>query len=160
MTKFGGGNVMVWAVISEKGVGKLLRVDNKMNSKQYIKTLRDGLLETFNILSLDIREYVFMHDNASCHTSKDVKTYLKDQNINVLKWPPNSPDMNIIENVWNYIEKRIRLSDSCYNTKDMLFSKIEEEWYKIPLEYIKNLYKSLLTRINILKRENGKNTKY
>jgi hypothetical protein len=46
-----------------------------------------------------ISNHVFIQDNAPCHTSKATKEWFKTQHLNVLDWPVNSPDMNIIENV-------------------------------------------------------------
>ncbi len=41
---------------------------------------------------------IFMHDNASIHTEKNVKKWLREKNYEVMVWPPYSPDLNLIEN--------------------------------------------------------------
>ena len=42
---------------------------------------------------------VFMQDNAPCQTTKSVKTFLSEEDVTIMEWPVQSPDMNLIENV-------------------------------------------------------------
>ena len=46
-----------------------------------------------------------MHDSAPCHKAKKVTRFLDRQEINVLQWPENSPDLNPIENCWQKMKK-------------------------------------------------------
>lgn len=47
---------------------------------------------------------VFMQDNSPVHTSGSVTALFARQNFELLNWPPLSPDLNPIENVWSYME--------------------------------------------------------
>jgi transposase len=42
----------------------------------------------------------FMQDGAPAHTARDTKKYLKSLGVPLLNWPPSSPDLNPIENLW------------------------------------------------------------
>ncbi|GAV09135.1 hypothetical protein RvY_18729 [Ramazzottius varieornatus] len=70
-----------------------------------------------------------MHDNAPSHKAKLVQAYLKKCRLTVLPWPPLSPDMNPLENVWNimwdYVGKRSP------NTKKDLERWLYEAWNKL-----------------------------
>ena len=40
-----------------------------------------------------------LQDNVPCYKAKIVLSFLEEEGIGVMKWPPQSPDMNPIENV-------------------------------------------------------------
>src|SRR5271167_2317480 len=43
---------------------------------------------------------IFMHDNALIHTAHIIRDWLQENRIEVINWPPYSPDLNLIENLW------------------------------------------------------------
>jgi transposase len=159
-TKFGGKSLMVWGSLTGEGVGELVRINGTIDSKEYVRILSTGLINTMEKFSLDTKGVLFMQDNAPCHTSRDTKKWLKINKINVLDWPAQSPDMNPIENVWDIIDRRIRKRAEQPSNVEELWNFIQEEWYSLDKQIIKNLYLSMTTRIHELKVAKGKYTKY
>ena len=49
----------------------------------------------------------FMQDGASPHAARISEGFLANAAIDVLLWPTQGPDINIIENIWSYISRRI-----------------------------------------------------
>ncbi len=92
--------------------------------------------------------------------SKETLNCFKSQNLNLLEWPPKSPDQNPIENVWNYLDTRVRKRQVEIKSLDDLWRILEEKSLKIDLEFIKKLYKSLPKKIIVLKENNFDSTKY
>ena len=55
-----------------------------------------------------INDILFQQDNAACHTSYDSKAAIKilfDKSR--INWPPNSPDLSPIENVWAILKEKL-----------------------------------------------------
>jgi len=50
---------------------------------------------------------IFQHDNAPPHRAKKTKIYTKLRGIYMFPRPANSPDLNIIENVWLFIKNKL-----------------------------------------------------
>ena len=85
----------------------------------------------------------------------------KDENgIRTLLWPPQSPDLNIIENVWKVlkiqVQKRLR---EIKNAND-LRRVVLDIWTDLGLHYIRSLYDSIPRRIRCVLRSRGQITKY
>lgn len=107
--------------------------------------------------------FIFMQDNASIHKVDIVVTLFHDLEIATLNWPPKSPDLNPIENIWGVMQNRLnKIFDDQgepTNAND-LFYLIERVWNDIKPEEIQKLYQSLPNRIQGVLNANGGRTKY
>ena len=76
-----------------------------------------------------------MQDNAPCHKAKTVLSFLEEEGIAVMKWPPQSPDINPIENVWRIIVEKAQNRNS--QNIDDLWGFLKEEWESITTTFCK-----------------------
>lgn len=159
-TQGGGKSVMVWGVITPKGVGRLVRVDGIMDAEKYTKVLQEGLLGTLSDYNMQTSDITFQQDNDSKHTAGVTKRWLEAQGIKVLPWPATSPDMNPIEHVWEYIDYRLRKRPRAARNLDELWEWIQQEWYGVSNLFISALYKSMIHRVADLEAAKGWNTGY
>ena len=154
--------LMVWGAVSSKGLRPLVRVDQieegekTLNGSRYLILLQRYLLRNFP--GLKNGNQIFQQDNAPSHRYGDVALWLDQKNIRTLEWPAQSPDMNLIENVWNELKYRIR--GEVFRNKDELWKRLKKEWKRIDRQTILNLYESMPNRILALKNANGNQTKY
>ena len=149
----GGFSILVWGCIKSNGSRILIRCPPRLDSLAYQSVLRQGLLPLYD------NDMIFMQDGAPCHRSASTFNFLDKEKICVLSdWPPLSPDINIIENLWSVLKDRVcqRHNKSTLNLWDI----IQEEWNAIPNDTIKNLYGSITRRLQMTIKNKGLPIKY
>lgn len=154
----GGGGVMVWLAVGFGGRTSLIFLKGKQNHTEYIEQLKSHLLPYGPQLGGE--NWTFQQDGATIHTAKAVKKWFKDNNINVLDWPSKSPDMNIVENVWASLTKKVYEGGRQFETVHELQETLELEWEKFCQVEIQNLYNSMPKRIFELIKSKGDKTSY
>ena len=71
-------------------------------------------------------------------------------------WPPNSPDLNLIEVVWSWMVKSIRDSDDGWpNNPQDLKDRVIQAWNNIPLESFRELMRSYRIRLEAIHSVDG-----
>ena len=50
---------------------------------------------------------IYIPDNVPVHTARNVQTWLAEHDVQVIQWPAQSPDLNVIENVWSVVKNRV-----------------------------------------------------
>ena len=98
--KHGGGSVMVWEYMASAGVGSLVVIKGSLNSLKYVDILNNNLQKSNDKIFGRDHKILLQQDNAPCHKSAATRKYLEDAEIDVMEWPPQTPDMNPIKHVW------------------------------------------------------------
>src|SRR5689334_14055545 len=52
--------------------------------------------------------FIFQHDNDAKHTAKIVQSHLQTKEIQVIDHPPQSPDLNPIENLCAFFDSNLK----------------------------------------------------
>jgi transposase len=103
-----------------------------------------------------------IQDNDKAH--KGMQPALKSwnrqhpSNVSLIKFPPNSPDINLIENVWGYILPKVE-AVGCKTTKQFQ-GRVDREFSNLSKPYLKQLFSSMTKRIKECISKGGDRTAY
>ena len=103
---------------------------------------------------------VFQQDNAPAHTAKFTNDFFMEEENTDMDWPLRSPNMNVIENAWGELSRRLYYGGRQFDTVDDLKEALYYEWDKLDLEYIRSLIRSVPDRIDELRAKKGYATRY
>jgi transposase len=115
--------VMVWGAVSTQGLLCLERTTAKMKGDDYLKMVTGRPLDIMRKTCGS--QPVFIQDNAAPHKKDTTVDGLKDAGLEVPEWPPLSPDLNPMENVWALIVKKLYTGTKAFESEDELWKGIE-----------------------------------
>ena len=141
----GGKKVMVWGAISSLGKIYIDFIEENFDAYKYCCFLCQKAIPA--IRSKCNKSYIFMQDNAPAHRACLTRAYLEISGIEVLDWSAQSPDLNPIEEVWLWMQTRIKTR--VFNNVNELKDGILETWEKIPKTAIVSFIEKLESKKNI-----------
>jgi Transposase/DDE superfamily endonuclease len=163
-------SVMIWAGFSGlMGRSALVPMINDpdaphggYSARSYIVTLEQGLLPIYDY------RLTFMQDNAPIHTANAVRLWLEENEIELMDWPVNSPDLNPIEHLWFFLKNKLHElypeSDdwdlSKQEVKDKMAQVLPECWEAIDQRVFDRLAATMSKRIKAVIKARGWYTKY
>lgn len=153
--KHGGGSVMVWGCFSGHGTGDLIKVEGIMKKEQYHQILiRRAIPSGLRIIG---RGFTMQQDNDPKHSSRLCRGYLetKEENgvlVNMV-WPPQSPDLNPIELLWEELDRRVR--EVCPSSAGDLWHKLQDAWASLEAAQINKLIERMPRLVNAVLRAKG-----
>ncbi|GFT45906.1 transposable element Tcb2 transposase [Trichonephila clavipes] len=143
--------------MTRNGVGMLEYIESIMNKYDYLDVLKNfkgkrHQTRPWIVISLPTRQCVC----DPKHTA--VKLWLLYNVPNQLHTPPQSPDLNPIEHLWDLREPKIRQHN--ISSKDMLKSVLKDEWEEISAEETTKLVSSMPKRLQKVLERRGYPTRY
>jgi hypothetical protein len=113
-------------------------------SGNYITSMKEKFTDT------DVH---FQQDGAPAHRKKTTVEWIQNQISLVTNWPPNSPDLSVIENVWGIL--KLKVAERSPKTMPELREILIEEWNKLDQSMINNLIRSMTTRFRLCLQKSG-----
>jgi transposase len=155
----GGGSIMFWGCFRGDQIGFGRFLSGSVTKKQYQEVLNDEATQSLSKFACG-DQFTFMHDNAPPHVAKETKELLDFFQWKTLQWPPSSPDLNPIENLWQCIKFHV-YAGSEFHTIEELKDKVFSVWESFDRSPIlTNLIRSMPGRMREVIRKNGQPIRY
>ena len=133
-----------WGCFAYKGVGTLYTFTETLDGQLMKSILNTCLLESAEKLFNLPMQWYLLQDNSRNHTCPPVREWLHRHGITVLDFPPYSPDLNPIENLWANVKSRVK--NHRPTDVDSLQDAVHEEWNKTDIEWIHHTVDSMPDR--------------
>ena len=130
--------------------------NDTMDAKLMRDILKDNLVASAN-LHFDA-EWFLLHDNDKKFTSILVKEFLHNNGVTCIEFPPYSPDLNPIENLWATMARACE-KRNC-DTLEALQDVVSDEWNKVDKILMRKLAHSMPKRCKAVTAAHGWHTKY
>lgn len=171
-------SVMFWAAVRYNFHSHLILVRQRtpserestrdrlgMNSKQYCHEILEAhLIPLIQGCPWPIHMLELIEDGVKCHDSAYSRTFKKAKSINKLPWPPYSPDMNLIENVWALLKFKLRKQwrdvDKRPHSKVELIVAAQLAWGELDWNRIYSWFELMPRRISSLIQRKGRATRW
>ena len=132
---------------------RLIKCPITLNSSAYQVVLENGLAQLYDASN------IFMQDNALCHKSASTLAYIERKKVCLLSnWPPQSHDLNIIENLWAQLKRKV-IERNPRNAGE-LWTSTKKKLDCIPNNATQSLYQSIPKRLKAVLRNHGRHCKY
>ena len=143
------------------GSGPLVLLEGKQTAMKYLDILADQVHPAMLHFYSEGDEY-FMDDNATIHRARIVRDWFNEHqsDFQQLPWPPQSPELYPIENVWDMLERRIRQQSPLPSNLQDLKVCVANAWYSLDINALQKHVESIPSRIRAVIRAKGGPIKY
>ena len=87
--RFVGVGLIAWAGIAYEHRTPMVFIDGRLTAKRYV----DLILRPVVVPFIRQDNVTFQQDNARAHVARLSIAFLQQNNVDVLRWPPYSPDV-------------------------------------------------------------------
>ena len=115
----------MWGCMTSYGMGYMCKIEEKMTQALYHNILQVGVIKTNKWCCFNYSHVIFQHDNDPKQSAKLVNQWLSIQNLDVLTWPTQSPDLNPMKHVWALV--KLKSNEYPTLTKGMLHLWVHEK---------------------------------
>ncbi|ORD93280.1 TCB2 [Hepatospora eriocheir] len=127
-----------------------------MDALYYVEILANNLPSSMSKFGFE--NFKLLQDGDPKHRSKLAREYFEFNNIKLIEWASQSPDLNPIENLWVIIKRRLKGIE--FNSINEMKEIVQEVWQNIDTNICVNLVNSMSKRIKGVIKAKGGHSKY
>ncbi|GBN47443.1 hypothetical protein AVEN_28664-1 [Araneus ventricosus] len=97
-----------------------------------------------------------------CHKARIVLEWFEEHTdeFHLMSWPPNSPDLNPMEHIWDVLERQLRAQTSPYPNISNLSDRCLDIWYNLCSVMYQKLVAYMPKRVAAVLKAKGGATRY
>jgi len=88
------------------------------------------------------------------------KKWFEENEVEVLEWPPQSPDLNPIEHLWVELKRRLNSYEEEPKSMYELWERVQDTWNDIGAATREKLVESMPSMVTAVLEAKGGYTKY
>ena len=158
--KSGRSSVMIWGAFTGFDKSPLVIMpEGERTATDFVHNVYDGTLSAFYFMHDHPHDLTLMEDGAPIHRSKFTQQWRMAYGIKKLDWPPNSPDLNPIENLWKLVKNLLRHHNRPRNKQEMV-QTIEAVWNEVSMDQLQKLIASMPRQMEAVISAKGGSTKW
>jgi len=148
----------VWACFSAAGPGFAKAFHGALTGVDLLRILAENLIASASELCIGDGGWWLLHDNAPTFTGDVVQTWLFNHGIQLLAFPPYSPDLNPIENLWAQVHKPVAQRHP--RTPEQVADAFCAEWPHVTADRCRALALSMHERCEAVIASDGNATRF
>jgi len=162
--------LIIWTCIWSKNKGPLITIFEKsVNRFLCIGVLEDDLVDVRQEVEDTVGDPIFQQDGAKIHTARDTIAWFAGNKIQVMEWPPNSPNLNPIKHCWKKLEAKLhqrcshihKIKGGPDTVRRCLAEAVHVVWTQdIEGDFLKSLWESIPRRMAAVLDAKGWYAKY
>ncbi|KAJ8254683.1 hypothetical protein GJAV_G00196010 [Gymnothorax javanicus] len=157
----GGEKVTLWAMFCWESLGPIVHLEASLTPDAYLNIVADQV-HPFMATVFPDGDGFFQQDGGPCCTAQSVQEWFEehDAEFKLLPWPPNSPDLNPLVNLWGLLEQQVRSAATPPGSLEDLKELLLASWDQIPQDTFRGLIESLALRVKAVLAAQGGPTAY
>ncbi|GBN94184.1 Transposable element Tcb2 transposase [Araneus ventricosus] len=152
---------MIWGCLNGSGLVSATLCDNQMKSQHYLNVVNDQVIPSMDFF-FPYGTGIYQNDNFKIHRALIIYNWFREHenSLSHTDWPPQSPYLHPIENIWDILEHRLRDGSFLQSSVQCLGDKLLQIWTTISAETIQNLIETMPRRRSAVIQAKRCPTKY
>lgn len=144
--------VTLWGCFCAREIGQAEIFVGEFDASKYVDVLQHNLLPAARSF-FPSGQWWFQQDNAPQHTSRAAQRWFHNNGVDCIDFPPLSPDLNPIENMWADLKRRVEQRRA--RTMEELEQHLKEEWEATSPTLLASLAHSMPARLAAVRANEG-----